>query len=286
MRSDMKTLHVILAVGLVLAAAAFVPAQTGDGDKRFQEAKQLVFDEKWAEAQARLEDFLARYPESPLAPQAVYYRSKCLGEQEGREREALASFKDYLKLKDRNRNLGEDAEVSVIDLAMKLYDRGDKGFLREVESRIAHPEKAVRYYAAIQLSYVKEKRIADQSVPVLKRIIEDESSGELRDRARIALLRVSPEALAGLEDRPAEKRVRMLRIMVLDSTSKKVEFELNIPWALADLALTAIPEEQKAVIREKGYDVNRILRDLQSARGTVFEVNDLKTGTTLRIWIE
>ena len=84
MRSDMKTLRVILAVGLVLAAAAFVPAQTGDGDKRFQEAKQLVFDEKWAEAQARLEDFLARYPQSPLAPQAVYYRSKCLGEQEGR----------------------------------------------------------------------------------------------------------------------------------------------------------------------------------------------------------
>ena len=282
----MKTLRIILAVGLVLAAAVSVPAQTGDDDKRFQAAKQLVFDEKWAEAQARLEDFLARFPQSPLAPQALYYRSKCLAEQDGREREALASFKDYLKLKDRNRNLGEDAEVSVIDLAMKLYDRGDAGFLKEVESRIDHPDKAVRYYAAVQLSYVKEKRIADRSVPVLKRIIEEESNGELRDRARIALLRVSPEALAGLEDRPAEKRIRMLRIMVLDTISKKVEFELNIPWALADLALTAIPEEQKAAIKDKGYDINRILGDLQSARGTVFEVNDLKTGTTLRIWIE
>jgi hypothetical protein len=275
-----------LAVGLVLAAAVSVPAQTGDDDKRFQAAKQLVFDEKWAEAQARLEDFMARFPQSPLAPQALYYRSKCLAEQDGREREALASFKDYLKLKDRNRNLGEDAEVSVIDLAMKLYDRGDAGLLKEVESRIDHPDKAVRYYAAVQLSYVKEKRIADRSVPVLKRIIEEESNGELRDRARIALLRVSPEALAGLADRPAEKRIRMLRIMVLDTISKKVEFELNIPWALADLALSAIPEEQKAAIKEKGYDINRILGDLQNARGTVFEVNDLKAGTTLRIWIE
>ena len=282
----MKTLRIILAVGLVLAAAVSVPAQTGDDDKRFQAAKQLVFDEKWAEAQARLEDFMARFPQSPLAPQALYYRSKCLAEQDGREREALASFKDYLKLKDRNRNLGEDAEVSVIDLAMKLYDRGDAGLLKEVESRIDHPDKAVRYYAAVQLSYVKEKRIADRSVPVLKRIIEEESNGELRDRARIALLRVSPEALAGLEDRPAEKRIRMLRIMVLDTISKKVEFELNIPWALADLALSAIPEEQKAAIKEKGYDINRILGDLQNARGTVFEVNDLKAGTTLRIWIE
>jgi hypothetical protein len=78
----------------------------------------------------------------------------------------------------------------------------------------------------------------------------------------------------------------MLRIMVLDTISKKVEFELNIPWALADLALSAIPEEQKAAIKEKGYDINRILGDLQNARGTVFEVNDLKAGTTLRIWIE
>jgi len=282
----MKTLRVILAVGLALAAAARLPAQTGDEDKRFREAKQLVFDEKWADAEARLSDFLARFPRSPLAPQALYYKSKCLGEQDGREREALASFKDYLKLGDQNRSLGEDAEVSVIDLAMKLYDRGDKGFVKEVESRISHPNKTVRYYAAIQLSYVKEKRIADESVPVLKRIIEEESSAELRDRARIALLRVSPEALAGIEERRETPRLRMLRIEVRDKETRHVVFTLSIPWALADLALSAIPDDQKSALRAQGYDINTILRDLQSARGTVLEVADPKGGTVLRIWIE
>jgi|WetSurMetagenome_2_1015567.scaffolds.fasta_scaffold47874_2 hypothetical protein len=278
--------RVLVAAGLILASAAALPAQTAEEERRFRDAKQLVYDEKWNEAQARLEDFLALFPRSPLAPQARYYRAKCLGEQDGREAEALASFKDYLKLADRNASLAEDAEVSIVDLAMKLYDRGDKGFLREVESRIDHPDKAVRYYAAIQLSYVKEKRIADRSVPVLKRIIEDEASGELRDRARIALLRVSPDALAGLEERREEKRVRMLRIEVVDENTRKVVFKLAIPWALADLALTAIPDDQKAAIRAKGTDINRILRDLQASRGTVFEVADPKGNTLLRIWIE
>ena len=281
-----RAVRIFLAAGAILAAAAALPAQSADENRRFQDAKQLVFDEKWVEAQARLEDFLDRFPRSALAPQAHFYRAKCLGERDGRESEAIAAFKKYLRLEDPNPSLSEDAEVSIIDLAMKLYDGGDKGFLREVESRIDNLAKAVRYYAAIQLSYVKEKRIADRSVPVLKRIIEDEASGELRDRARIALLRVSPESLAGIEGRRDEKRVRMLRVEVLDPGTKKAVFKLTIPWALADLALSAIPDDQKAAIRAKGYDVNRILRDLDAARGTVFEVNDPKSGTVLRIWIE
>lgn len=282
----MNRLRTIIAVGLLVASAGALPARSQDDEKRFQEAKKLVFSEKWAEAQVKFEDFLARFPKSSFASQAAYYRSKCLGEQDGGERDALASYKDFLRLQDRNKDLSEDAEVSIIELAMRLYDQGDTSFVRDVEARISHPNKIVRYYAAVQLSYVKEKRVADRSVPVLKQIIEEEGSAELRDRARIALLRVSPEALAGVEERREPRRVRMLRIAVRDNRTNKVEFELNIPWALADLALAAIPEEQKASIRAKGYDINKILHDLQNGRGTVFEVNDAKEGKTLKIWIE
>ena len=282
----MNQLRTIIAVGLLVAAAGVLPARGQDEAKRFGEAKKLVFAEKWAEAQIKFDDFLARFPRSPFASQAAYYRSKCLGEQDGRERDALASYKDFLRLPDRNKDLSEDAEVSIVDLAMRLYDQGDKAFVREVEARISHPDKIIRFYAAIQLSYVKEKRIADRSVPVLKQMIEEEESGELRDRARIALLRVSPEALAGVEDRHAPRQVRMLRIMIRDDRTKKAVFELNIPWALADLALAAIPEEEKATIRAKGYDINKILRDLQKGQGIVFEINDAKEGKTIKIWIE
>jgi len=284
----MKTIRIYMAVLIFIAAGLGALAQTAQtaDEKSFQEIKLLVFDEKWMEAQSRLEDFLARYPQSSYYSQALYYRSKCLEEQEGKEREALSSYKEYLRLKDRNKNLAEDAEVSVIDLAMKLYDEGDKGFVREVEDRISSPNKVVRYFAAVQLSYVKEKRIADKSVPVLKQIIEEEKSTELRDRARIALLRVSPEALAGIEEKRGEKKVRMLKIVVMDDRTKKIEFQLNIPWALADLALAAIPEEEKATMRMKGYDINKILKELQSVKGRILEINDAKEGKTIKIWIE
>jgi hypothetical protein len=276
---------IFIAAGLGALGQTIQTAQTAD-EKSFQEIKLLVFDEKWIEAQSRLEDFLARHPQSSYYSQALYYRSKCLEEQEGKEREALSSYKEYLRLKDRNKNLAEDAEVSVIDLAMKLYDEGDKGFVREVEDRISSPNKVVRYFAAVQLSYVKEKRIADKSVPVLKQIIEEEKNTERRDRARIALLRVSPEALAGIEEKRDEKKVRMLKIVVMDDRTKKIEFELNIPWALADLALAAIPEEEKATMRMKGYDINKILKELQSVKGRILEINDAKEGKTIKIWIE
>jgi hypothetical protein len=287
----MKTIRIYIAVLIFIAAGlgalgqTIQTAQTAD-EKSFQEIKLLVFDEKWMEAQSRLEDFLARYPQSSYYSQALYYRSKCLEEQEGKEREALSSYKEYLRLKDKNKNLAEDAEVSVIDLAMKLYDEGEKGFVREVEDRISSPNRVVRYYAAVQLSYVKEKRIADKSVPVLKQIIEEEKSAELRDRARIALLRVSPEALAGIEEKRDEKRARMLKIVVMDDRTKKIEFQLNIPWALADLALAAIPEEEKATMRMKGYDITKILKELQSVKGRILEINDAKEGKTIKIWIE
>ena len=202
--------------------------------------------------------------------------------QKGKERAALNSYKEYLRLKDGNKNLIEDAEVSIIDLAMKLYDAGDKTFVQEVEERISSSNKVVRYYAAVQLSYVKEKRIADRSVPVLKRILKDEKNAELRDRAKIALMRVSPEALADVEEPLSARKPRMLRVFIGGDRGEK--FEFSIPWSLADLALGALSEEDKAALRAKGYDIAKIIRDLQSAKGNIIEI--IADGKRFKIWIE
>ena len=284
MRSDMRTIRIYAGAALLIVAgltALAQPLQT-PAERVFQEIKSLVLDEKWTEAEARLDDFIVRFPQSPYYGQAVYYRARCLENQGGKERAALNSYKEYLRLKDGNKNLGEDAEVSIIDLAMKLYDEGDKGFVREVEERISNPNKVVRYYAAVQLSYVKEKRIADKSVPVLKKILQEEKSAELRDRAKIALMRVSPQALAAVEDAPSDRKPRMLRIHIAGGRGEKLEF--SIPWSLADLALAALSEEDKAALRAKGYDIARIIRDLQSVKGNIIEIT--ADGKRIKIWIE
>ena len=280
----MRIIRIYAAVALLIAAGMAALAQTPKTtDERVsQEIKTLVLDEKWGEAQTRLDDFAVRYPQSPYYGQAVYYRARCLENQEGKERAALNSYKEYLRLKDGNKNLIEDAEVSIIDLAMKLYDAGNKTFVREVEERISSSNKVVRYYAAVQLSYVKEKRIADRSVPVLKQILKDEKNAELRDRAKIALMRVSPEALADVEEPLSARKPRMLRIFIGGDRGERIEF--SIPWSLADLALGALSEEDKAALRAKGYDIAKIIRDLQSAKGNIIEI--IADGKRFKIWLE
>lgn len=284
MRSDMRTIRIYAGAALLIAAGltALAQAPQTTDERVFQEIKSLVLDEKWTEAEARLDDFIVRFPQSRYYGQAVYYRARCLENQAGKERAALNFYKEYLRLKDGNKNLIEDAEVSIIDLAMKLYDEGDKGFVREVEVRISNPNKVVRYYAAVQLSYVKEKRIADKSVPVLKQILKEERSAELRDRAKIALMRVSPEALADVEELPSARKPRMLRIFIAGERDEK--FEFSIPWSLADLALAALSEEDKAALRAKGYDIAKIIRDVQSAKGNILEIT--ADGKRIKIWIE
>lgn len=282
MKKNMPWMALIVLVILSRPSGAW--SQAPD-EKLFQEVKILIFDQKWSAAEGLLNDLLVRFPGGIYAAQAQYYQAKCIEEPGGREREALRSYKAFLQLKDQNRNLVEDAEVSVVDLAFKLFHDGDKGAVRDIEDRLSHPNKVVRYYAAVQLSAVKDVKIAQKSVPVLKTVLVEEKNPELLDRAKIALLRVDPGALAQFEDKPSARgKARVLRIQVIDENTRKIEVSINIPWALADLALAAIPEREKTAIRDQGYDVRKILRDLQSTEGTIIEVRS--DGKHIKIWID
>jgi len=283
-RSEVKNIRIYVGIAILLAAGLGAWAQQAADEKLFQEARLLILDERWEPAQAKLEEFLDKYPKSAFFPQALYYKAKCLEERE-KDREALAVYKEYLRLKDKNKNLAEDAEGSVIEIAFRFYEKGDKSHLGEIEERLESPSKVVRYYAAIKLSFVKEKDIATKGIPILKSIIRDERDTELTDRARIALLRVSPESLSDLEQR-TERKARMLRFQVYDNRLKKLEVAVSIPWALADLFLSAVPEKERQEMRAEGYDIDRILRDLQSAKGTIIEINVAKEGKIIKIWIE
>lgn len=283
MRSRAIVLIILSAVLLLRGPSA--AAQTGSDEKAFQDIKLLVFDEKWGEALSRLETFLGGNPAESRAVPALYYRAKCLEEIGGRDRDAIQAYRDYLRRNDRNKSLAADAEASVIDLALKLYNGGDRSFLPDVEERLTHPEKDVRYYAAIQLSYVKEKKAASKSVPVLKKIMAEESNSELRDRAKIALLRVDPAALAQFEDQPpATRKARLFSIEILDTRTMTVELSLNLPFFLADLVLAGMPEDDRALLRARGYDLDKILKELQTV-GSILEIKDEKEGKLIKIWI-
>ncbi|MCX6565907.1 MAG: HEAT repeat domain-containing protein [Candidatus Aminicenantes bacterium] len=276
---------VILLAAALLSGSLPAADSSGAEDKAFQEIKLLVFDEKWAEALSRLDAFLTRNPADSQFVPALYYRAKCLEEIGGRDEDALRAYRAYIGRGDRNKSLSADAEASIIDLAVNLCERGDRSYLPEVEERLTHPDKDVRYYAAIRLSYVKEKKAAAKSVPVLKKMLTEETNPELRDRAKIALLRVEPGALAETPDKTVVRHVRMFHIQIVDVLTKKAELSLNLPFALADLALSGMSVEDRALLKGRGYDIDTILNELKSG-GNILEINDDKEGKSIKIWID
>jgi tetratricopeptide (TPR) repeat protein len=286
MRKIALTICFALALGLGAAAARDNP-QAATDDSLFREAKLLVFDKSWSEALGKIDELIDRFPSSPLAGQALFYKGECLSGLGGREREALRAYKSYIKLDDAKPSLVEESEGSIVDLAFGLYEEGDNSALREIESRLDDPNKVVRYYAAYKLSFVSDKKEAAKAAPVLSRIVESEKDPELLDRARIALLRVSPESLKSAEDRKPRTvtTARLLRIRVRKEGMKEPAFSLNIPFALADLALSAMDEDDKAAIRKKGYDINKILNELAKSKESILRIAG-DDGTIIEIWID
>lgn len=277
---------VILGLGLFLLAAALTWAGWGrlDDEELFQDAKILIFDKKWAQAQEKLEELLDEYPHSPYYAQALFYKGKCLLEQEGEERYAIRVLKEYLDRDDRNEKLVEEAEITIIDLSYRLLENGRKSYAGEIEKGLDSLNRVVRYYAAIKLSYLEDKRIARRAISILQDILENENSDEMRDRARIALLRIDPQAMDKPEKERSRTKGRMLHLVIKSLKGEGGGFELAIPWALADLALSAIPNDAKEEIRKEGYNLDKIVRELNEYTGKIFEIRS--EDSIIKIWIQ
>ena len=288
MKKTTWTICFALALGLAQAAVLPVSAQDrpGTDESLYREAKLLVFDKSWKAALEKLDQLTDRFPESPLAGQALFYKGECLSGLGGRERDALRAYKGYIRLDDAKPSLVEESEGSIVDLAFDLYEDGDAAAIRDVESRLDHGNKVVRYYAAYKLSLVADKKLAAKAAPVLMAIVESEKDPELLDRARIALLRVSPESLKSADARaPRTGSARLLRIRIRKAGMKEPAFSLNIPFALADLALSAMDEDDKAAMRKKGYDLNRIMSELSKSKESILRIAG-DDGSIIEIWID
>ncbi len=274
-----------IPLGLVLAVSIFIPLYAhGQSDKElFQEAKILIFDKEWEKAQGKLEELLEDYPDSPWYSEALFYLGRALEEQKGREKEALDTFKKYIMRRDVSEILIQNAETSLINLSMALYEKGRKSYLKEVKIRLYRPDDAIRYYAAYKLSFLKDKDEAEEAIPVLKEILKVEKDQELKDKAKIALLRIDPEAFKDYEEESREGRGRMLKFRVIHRRTNDDLFKFNVPWALADLALANIPEDAREELRKEGYNLDRIARELvERGEVIVIETKDV----IIKIWID
>ena len=148
---------------------------------------------------------------------------------------------------------------------------------------LGHENKVVSYYAAFKLSYLADPKNASLALPVLQTILDREKDEELRDRARIAIMRIDPDRLKGMDRQDKGVAGKMLKIRVFEKDKSGEKFSLNIPLALADLALKALGAEEKRALQKEGYNLDNILNQLV-VKGMKIDIND--EDSVIQIWVE
>ena len=247
----------------------------------FEKAKVLIFDKQWAAALKQLDEVIEKHAESRYFATALFYRGKCQ-EELGEKKQALESYERFVG-NSGGSNLAEEARISIIDLAAELYQAGGKDYLQKILLVLNHDSKVVSYYAAFKLSYLPDRKIAVRALPVLQAILDKENDEELRDRARIAVMRIDPARLKGMDRQNKEASGQMLKIRIFEKNNQLAEVSLNIPLALADLALKSLSQEQKRSLQKKGYNLDEILTQL-TAKGTKIDIRD--KDSVIQIWVE
>ena len=272
----------IVGIVTMLVLTGVLPLMAGN--RSLERAKVLLFDQKWQGALEELDKCLASNPEGKDVLQAIFYRGNCLKELE-RTEEAVAAFQQFLAVSG-NATLREEAEINMIDLNVELMKRKDKLAPTRLKQALASRIKSVRYYTAFKLSYLKDKSLAREGIPILKGIVNRESDNELRERAKLALFRIDPRSLENV-NKTDRTRGRMLRIRVVDKhVSKgqnKERVSISIPLSLATLALTALPDSEKQRLAAEGYNLDTIIQTLIKTR-EVLLIEDEEA--TIRIWID
>jgi hypothetical protein len=293
MRPRLRAAMTIGLALLMLLAPALSWAQADA--ERLRNAKTLFFDKKYGEAR---EAWTAiRAAGGPDAEPAGYWIARCsdsLGEHE----RALAEYGAYLDRRPTDRALAEEARTSRVSLATRLYKAGQRQHLPVLQQAVqADPSRTVRYYAALQLASLGPE-VGQASVPVLKRILAEEKDEDLLDRAKLALLKVDPQALAapapraapapapGTRPAPAAREALWVKVRIHEKGKAEPSVSINLPVALAELVFKSLPDDAKRELRQKGYDADNFWERLKKLGPTEIVEIVGGDGQHIRIWIE
>ena len=282
----MRGFTVRLWSGLVWATLATAAAAQVDPEE-LRSAKALYFDGKYTEARAawRWIGERAGGDESDLA---AFWVARCSEKLEEDDR-AFREYGEYLALEPGDATLVEEARTSRVGLAARLYQAGQTKHLPFLHSALEDKSTTVRYYAAFRLANLGAKA-GRPAVPVLKGILASEADPDLVDRARLALLRLDPGALAGAErGKPSaepSRTVRWIKLRIQERGSADPKVSLSLPVGLAELVFRSLPEEARGELRSKGYDVDNFWERLKRLGPTEILKIESDDGDKIEIWLE
>jgi hypothetical protein len=280
----MKGLALAFVAGLLGAvAAAAAPAKPVDAGA-LQKAKTLYFDRQYAPAREAWRAVHAAGGDEA----ALYWIARC-SEALGEHERALGEYARYLDARPSDRALAEEARTSRVGLATRLYKAGRPEHLDVLLRSLEDPSRTVRYFAALQLSGLP-REVSRPAVPVLKRILADETDDDLVERAKIALLRVDARALPSVEVARTRPHPRgepvWIRVRIFAPHRSEPQVSIDLPLGLAELVFKSLPDDARRELNGRGFEAQSFLRKLKElGPAQVLDVQG-EGGEKVQVWIE
>jgi tetratricopeptide (TPR) repeat protein len=260
-----------------------------DTAETLRNAKTLFFDRHYAEAREAWRK-VAASGEGPESRAALYWTARC-SEKLGESERALAEYDTYLDARPSDPTLREAAQTSRVALAAKLYKEGRPGNLDLIRRALEDPSRTVRYFAALQMASLGPE-VGRPAIPVLKEILKRERDEDLVERAKLALFRLDPSALAEAVPHPRPRpapgsgRASMIKVRIWEKGAKKPAVSINLPVALAEMVFKSLPDDARSELRSQGWDADRFWERVKKTGPTEILTIEGEDGERIQVWIE
>jgi hypothetical protein len=275
-----------LALALVALLLPAVARPQADPE-RLRTAKALFFDGEYAQARQAWQAVRGSGSGAD-AQAALYWIARC-SERLGENERAFGEYGEYLSSRPADHALAEEARTSRVELAVKLFKAGRPSHLGIARDALSDSSRTLRYFAALRLATLGPEA-GRPSVPVLKDILAHEKDQDLVERAKLALLRVDPSALAKAEPSPVprhpSRRASWIRVRIYEKGEARARVAVNLPVGLAELLFKSLPDETRAELRKKGYDADTFWERLKHTGPTDILTIEGDGGERVQVWIE
>ncbi len=197
----------VLKILFILVLFGSVGYAQQDDFPIYHKAKKLLQRREYKKAQESFELLNKKYPNSRLIDDAAFWSAYIL-EKQGKNSDAFKAF-DNLKKKYPKSPWIDDAEAQQINIAERLFKKGNKKYKNFIINKLDSPDKKTKYRAAVSLGKLRDQR----ALPVLRQM---ESNGD-KDMGLVA-----KSLLRNIEKKPI-KRSPGLRVLPDNQKQKNDE---------------------------------------------------------------
>lgn len=202
--------------------------QVDPGLTTFNEAKLLLFEEKYRDARVRFLELIQKYADSGYVDDAAFWACVALERMTDQMENALKEYEEFIQQYSGS-PFTEHAYANMIRLAGRLYNQGFEEYRELIEEAEQGSEDEIRLYA---LNALVGRKDADV-VSIVEGVLADKSASSRLKREAIELLRRTEDqkavqVLEGVAREHDDPEVRRSAILTLGARREKASFDVLV----------------------------------------------------------